>query len=108
MFAAPELGMGVSAKGVPVNVTLLDGVGERIYGTQGDSRCYFDQVRQRALLAASVPPRSYRVDARGYCTAPARAVDGDGAVLLTRFDFAGLVTYREDEDAAPAGAVTAP
>jgi hypothetical protein len=93
VFAAPELGMGVSAKGVPVNVTLLDGAGERIYGTQGDSRCFFDQVRQRALLDAALPPRSYRVDAKGFCTVPARAVDGDGAVLLTRFDFAGLVTF---------------
>lgn len=93
VFAAPELGMGVSAKGVPVNVTLLDGAGERIYGTQGDSRCFFDRVSQRALLDAALPPRSYRVDAKGFCTVPARAVDGDGAVLLTRFDFAGLVTF---------------
>ncbi|HUE88573.1 MAG TPA: hypothetical protein VMO26_21050, partial [Vicinamibacterales bacterium] len=97
VFAAPELGMGVSAKNVPVNVTLLDGAGERIYGTQGDSRCFFDEVRQRALLDAALPPRSYRVDARGFCTVPARAVDGDGAVLLTRFDFAGLVTFGADE-----------
>lgn len=93
VFAAPELAMGVSAKGVPVNVTLLDGAGERIYGTQGDSRCFFDEVRQRALLDAALPPRSYRVDAKGFCTVPARAVDGDGAVLLTRFDFAGLVSF---------------
>ena len=93
VFAAPELGMGVSAKGVPVNVTLLDGAGERIYGTQGDSRCFFDQVSQRALMDAALPPRSYRVDAKGFCTVPARAVDGDGAVLLTRFDFAGLVSF---------------
>lgn len=102
VFAAPDLGMGVSATGVPVNVTLLDGAGERIYGTQGDSRCFFDQVRQRALLDASLPPRSYRVDAKGYCTAPARAVDGDGAVMLTRFDFAGLVTFGKDAAAEPA------
>jgi hypothetical protein len=95
VFAAPELAMGVSAKGVPVNVTLLDGAGERIYGTQGDSRCFFDDVRQRALLDAALPSRSYRVDARGFCTVPARAVDGEGAVLLTRFDFAGLVTFGE-------------
>ena len=106
VFAAPELGMGVSAKGVPVNVTLLDGAGERIYGTQGDSRCFFDQVSQRALLYAALPPRSYRVDAKGFCTVPARAVDGDGAVLLTRFDFAGLVTF--GDGAVSAGAVEPP
>ena len=44
---------------------------------------------------AALPPRSYRVSARGFCTAPARALDGDGAVLLTRFDFAGLVTFQK-------------
>jgi uncharacterized membrane protein (UPF0127 family) len=108
VFAAPELGMGVSAKGVPVNVTLLDGAGERIYGTQGDSRCFFDDVRQRALLDAALPPRSYRVDARGFCTVPARAVDGDGAVLLTRFDFAGLVTFGNGDAAVSDDAVGLP
>lgn len=101
VFAAPELGMGVSAKGVPVNVTLLDGAGERIYGTQGDSRCVLDEVTQHPIEGGDASGRRFRVDAKGFCTAPARAVDGDGAVLLTRFDFAGIVTYGEDAGAAP-------
>ncbi len=101
VFAAPELGIGASGHGVPVNVTLLDGGGERIYGTQGDNRCVFDDVEQQALSDSSLPARSFRVSARGFCVAPARAVDGEGAVLLTRFDFAGLVSFRED-DGAPA------
>jgi len=100
VFAAPELGMGLSGRGVPVNVTLLDAAGERIYGTQGDSRCVFDEVEQRAIEDGAFPSRSFRVTARGFCVAPARAVDGVGSVLLTRFDFAGLVTFREDEGAA--------
>jgi hypothetical protein len=104
VFAAPELGMGVSAHGVPVNITLLDEAGEHIYGTQGDSRCQFDQVDQLALADSALPPRSYRVSARGFCIVPARALDGDGAVLLTRFDFTGLVSYREDEATPPAAA----
>jgi hypothetical protein len=104
VFAAPELAMGASARGVPVNVTLLDEGGQRIYGTQGERLCMFDAVEQQALEGAGLPSRSFRVSARGFCTAPARAVDGDGAVLLTRFDFAGIVTWREDEGAA---AVTA-
>ncbi len=101
VFAAPELGMGVSARGVPVNVTLLDDAGQHIYGTRGDGRCTFDEVDQQALTDASLPPRSFRVSARGFCTVPARAVDGDGAVLLTRFDFAGIVTFA-GADGAPA------
>ena len=97
VFAAPELGMGASGQAVPVNVTVLDGAGERIYGTQGDSRCVFDEVEQIALESDALPAHSFRVSARGFCVAPARALDGEGSVLLTRFDFAGLVTYREDE-----------
>ncbi|MEX0733211.1 MAG: DUF192 domain-containing protein [Steroidobacteraceae bacterium] len=99
VFAAPALGMGASGRGVPVNVTLLDAAGERIFGTQGDSRCIFDEVEQRPIVDALFPSRSYRVSASGFCVAPARAVDGDGSVLLTRFDFAGLVTFRKDEGA---------
>ena len=55
VFAAPELGVGASGHGVPVNVTLLDGAGERIYGTQGDSRCQFDEVEQQPLEDGALP-----------------------------------------------------
>jgi hypothetical protein len=104
VFAAPELGVGASGRSVPVNVTLLDGAGERIYGTQGDGRCMLDEVEQQPIEDASIPARSFRVTASGFCIAPARAVDGEGSVLPTRFDFAGLVTLREDEGAAsPSG-----
>jgi hypothetical protein len=107
VFAAPELRAGASGKTIPVNVTLLDGAGERIYGTQGDSRCAFDEVEQQPLESAALPPHSYRVSARGFCTAPARAVDGSGAVFLTRFDFAGLVSLGADGAAAAAPAAAA-
>lgn len=104
VFAAPELGAGASAKGVPVNVTLLDGGGERIYGTQGEGRCELDEVEQQPLSDAALPARSYRISARGFCVAPARALDGEGTVLLTRFDFAGLVSFGADDDRKPAPA----
>ncbi len=106
VFAAPELAMGVAARAVPVNVTLLDEAGERIYGTLGHERCAFDEVEQRVIDDGSMPPRSYRVLARGFCTAPARAMDGNGAVLLTRFDFAGVVTFEDDPN--PAGTTETP
>lgn len=103
LFAAPDLGIGASGRGVPVNVTVLDGPGERIYGTQGEERCTFDEVEQRLLAVPGLPPRSYRVTARGFCVAPARALDGDGAVLLSRFDFAGFVSWQEDPAATGSG-----
>jgi len=108
VFAAPELGIGTSGRSVPVNVTLLDGAGERIYGTRGDSRCVFDEIEQRPLAGPNLPPRSYRVEARGFCVAPARALDGDGSVLLTRFDFAGLVSWGEDDASTAADPAARP
>jgi hypothetical protein len=74
VFAAPELAVGASGRGVPVNVTLLDGAGERIYGTQGDSRCQFDEVEQQPLEDGALPARSFRISARGFCVAPAHAL----------------------------------
>ncbi len=97
VFAAPELGMGISSRSVPINVTLIDEAGERIYGTRGESRCMFDTVEQLPLSNATVPPNTYQVSARGFCTSPARALDGHGAVLLTRFDFAGLVSFPQKD-----------
>jgi len=102
VFAAPDLRAGSAGRAVPVNMTLLDGASERIYGTRGDSRCTFDEVHQQALEDAALPARSYRLSARGFCTAPARAVDGSGAVLVTRFDFSGLVTLSSDDASAAA------
>jgi hypothetical protein len=101
VFAAPELRIGRSGKGIPVNVTLLDGAGERIYGTQGDSRCEFDEVEQQRIEGSALPPNSFRIRARGFCVAPARALDGDGSVLVTRFDFVGRVSSGDD-DSLPA------
>lgn len=95
VFAAPQLGIGTSARNLPVNVTLLDGATERIYGTLGDSHCVLDEVAQRSIEDASVPPGSFRVTASGFCIAPARAVDGDGSTLPIQFRFAGIVTARE-------------
>jgi hypothetical protein len=98
VFAAPTLPPGSSGRGVPVTVTLLDGGGERIYGTQGDDRCQLDEVEQQPVESADPATRSYRISARGFCIAPARALDGDGSVLLTRFDFVGLVTLEGGPD----------
>jgi hypothetical protein len=71
------------------NLTVIVQGTDRIFGTLGDSRCTVDSLTQRALET----PGSYRLEARGFCTQPAHAVRGDGAVLVSTFEFAGLVTY---------------
>jgi hypothetical protein len=76
------------------NLTVIVQGTNRIFGTLGDSRCTVDSLTQRALG----DPGSYRVEARGFCTQPAHAVRGDGAVLVSTFEFAGLVTYDTRKD----------
>jgi hypothetical protein len=81
---------GESARDVPVNLTLVrEGTG-RFYATQGNDKCAMDDVRQEP----AGEPQVYRLTGRGYCIQPARAVGGDGAVLMSRFDVMALVDYR--------------
>jgi hypothetical protein len=105
LFGVASLREGQSAKALPVNVTVIrEGLGE-FYSTQGDNKCTLDEVRQEPLVGVPHRARSYRITARGFCTHPARAVRGDGVILLSRFDYVGRVDFDsedKDEDEAPA------
>ena len=82
-----------SARNVPANVTMVrEGAGD-FYSTQGDDKCALDEVRQELLAGHA---GRYRLTARGYCTQPARALSGNGAVLVTRFDAVAIVDYPKD------------
>jgi hypothetical protein len=97
VLGAGPLRPGESGRHVPVNFTLVrEGSGE-FFATRGDDKCAFDELRQTPV---DDPARSYRVEGRGYCTQPARAVGGDRAVLLSRFDVTAIVDELE-EAAAP-------
>ena len=97
VFGIAQLQEGKSARNLPVNVTLIrEGAGE-FFSTQGDDKCTLDHVTQDAIVGIPHRSRSYRVTARGFCTEPARAVRGKGAVLLSRFDYSGRVDF-ESED----------
>lgn len=97
LFGIGQLREGEAAKALPVNVTVMrEGSGE-FFSTQGDNKCTVDEVHQQLLSSAPFRKRSYRVEARGFCTAPARAVNGDGSVLITRFDFAGFAEFESEE-----------
>ncbi|HME37647.1 MAG TPA: hypothetical protein VKG63_01695 [Steroidobacteraceae bacterium] len=80
---------GLSLREAGANLTVIVQGTNRIYGTLGDSRCTVDSLTQRALKI----PGAYRVEARGFCTQPAHAVRGNGAVLVSTFEFAGLVNF---------------
>ncbi|MET0532669.1 MAG: hypothetical protein ABW171_00450, partial [Steroidobacter sp.] len=103
LFGIAGLREGQAAKALPVNVTLIrEGKGE-FYSTQGDNKCTLDEVKQEPLVGIPHRTRSYRITARGFCTNPARAVRGEGVILLSRFDYVGRVDFdSEDTDEDPA------
>lgn len=89
VFGLTGVREGRAAREVGTNLTLIVQGTDRIYGTLGDSRCTVDSLNQKRLGSS----KTYRVEARGFCTQPAHAVRGDGAVLVSTFEFAGLVNY---------------
>jgi hypothetical protein len=93
VFGLTGVRAGKPAHAVGVNLTVIVQGKSRIYGTLGDTRCTVDSLTQRPLALA----RSYRLEARGFCTQPAHAIRGDGDVLVSTFEFAGLVNYQSDE-----------
>jgi hypothetical protein len=89
VFGISGIREGKPAHAAGVNLTVFVQGTRRVYGTLGDSRCTADSVTQRPLAVKG----SYRVEARGFCTQPAHAVRGDGALLVSTFEFAGVVSY---------------
>jgi hypothetical protein len=89
VFGLSGVTQGQSAREVKANLTVIVQGTSRIYGTLGDSRCTVDTLSQRPLNAAG----AYRIEARGFCTQPAHAVRGKGDVLVSTFEFAGLVNF---------------
>jgi hypothetical protein len=89
VFGLTGVRQGQPVHAAGANLTLIVQGTPKIFGTLGDSRCTVDSVTQRRLPT----PGAYRVEARGFCTQPAHAVRGTGAVLVSTFEFAGLVNY---------------
>jgi hypothetical protein len=98
VFGITGVREGQAAHALGTNLTLIVQGTSKIYGTQGDSRCTVDSLTQTPTTTA----HSYRLEARGFCTQPAHAVRGNGDVLISTFEFAGLVTYDADAAGTPA------
>jgi len=94
VFGLAPLRPGESARNVPVNLTVVrEGTGQ-FFATQGEDKCALDSVTQVPMESQ---PQFYRLEGRGYCTQPARAITGDGAVLLSRFDVVAIVPAATDQ-----------
>jgi hypothetical protein len=103
VFGLTGVAEGKPGRAIGANLTIIVQGTDRIFGTLGDKRCTVDSLAQRPLPAAG----TYRLEARGFCTQPAHAVRGTGDVLVSTFEFAGLVNYGvsgTDAGASPAHA----
>jgi hypothetical protein len=93
VFGLTGVRRGESAHAVAANLTLIVQGTNKIFGTRGDSRCTVDSLTQTPMTTAG----AYRLEARGFCTQPAHAVRGNDAVLVSTFEFAGVVNYETDQ-----------
>ena len=96
VFGVAEAKEGRPGRELPTNLTVIFEGEERLFATRGDDRCTVDDLQQERLGALGGPTRTYRIVARGFCISPASTLNGDGRILVSRFDFAGNATF-EDE-----------
>lgn len=85
-----------AAHNVPANVTVIFEGEHELFSTAGDGKCTIDEFSEQPV-ASQGQSRLRRLSARGFCVAPASALAGRSALLLSRFDFAGAII---DEDPA--------
>ena len=95
-------GVGSAAEGrqgyaLPTNLTVIFEGEKRLFATRGEDKCTVDRLQQERVGDPGSPNRSYRVVARGFCVAPASAIDGEERIVVQRFDFAGRVTFETGE-----------
>jgi hypothetical protein len=104
VFGVTGVREGESARSAATNLTIFVQGSSRVYSTRGDARCTVDSLTQRRLDTE----HRYRLEARGFCIQPAHAVHGEGDVLVSRFDFAGIVNYLPPDADAPPDAGVSP
>jgi hypothetical protein len=86
---------GSTEHALPTNLTVIfEGEG-RIFATRGDDKCTADEIHQERIGPLAGPSRSYRVVARGFCIAPVNALTGKETLLISSFDFAGIVIFED-------------
>ena len=84
------------ARTLPANLTVIVEGENRIFATLGDDKCTVETLVQEPLPPASgAVGRDYRVAARGFCTAPAVALNGTERLYIDRFDFAGRAHFED-------------
>ncbi len=98
VFGVRSASEGIEGRALPTNLTVIFEGEKRLFATRGEDKCTVDELHQERVGNLAGHPRIYRVVARGFCIAPANALDGDERIVVSSFDFAGHVSY-EDEPA---------
>jgi hypothetical protein len=88
---------GLSGHALPTNLTVIFEGEERLFATRGDDHCTVDELQQERLGTPGGTTRAYRIIARGFCISPASALNGDGRILVSSFDFAGRAVFEDEQ-----------
>jgi len=92
---------GRSGHELPTNLTVIFEGEERLFSTRGEDHCTVDELRMERLGALGGPRRTWRIIARGFCTAPANTLNSDARILVSRFDFAGSAVFEDSPPSSP-------
>jgi hypothetical protein len=87
-----------AGRALSTNLTVILEKEHRIFATLGDDKCTIDELRQQSLPGDA---HGYRIEARGFCIAPATVVGGSERLLVSTFDFATRIHVESEPPAAP-------
>lgn len=97
VFGVRTAAEGTSGHALPTNLTVIFEGEQRLFATRGDDKCTADELSQERLGTPGGRVRPYRVIARGFCIAPASALQSHERIFVSSFDFAGSVTFVDPE-----------
>ncbi len=94
VFGVRGVREGAPGKELPTNLTVME-EGGRIFATRGEDKCTVDSLSQLREPDAADPDgaRAWRITARGFCIEPANALGQDARIVVSRFDFTGVVRF---------------
>ncbi|GAC1456858.1 MAG: hypothetical protein PVSMB6_15080 [Steroidobacteraceae bacterium] len=96
VFGIESVREGQAGRELPTNLTIIFEGEERLFATRGDSRCTIDALSQERVGALGGGARTWRVVARGFCVDPASTLDNSARIMVSRFDFAGMVVFADE------------
>jgi hypothetical protein len=96
VFGVGAVREGSAAHELPTNLTVIFEGEQRLFATRGEDHCTVDTLSQERIGALGGAVRTYRIVARGFCVAPASALDDSARILVNEFDFAGAVVFTDE------------